>query len=112
MRSVRITLALAAGLVAWAAGSSVAEAQYKNGQFGFEGGYLFLGPNSLLHEHNFMLGLRGGYKASDHWWFTARAQIGFPAEDPRFGGATVVFFHLVPIDARYYFETDSFRPFV
>jgi hypothetical protein len=112
MKSVRIAVALAVGCVAWAAGLGVAEAQYKNGQFGFEGGYLFLGNNSQLNQHNYLLGLRGGYKASDHWWFTARAGLSFPAEDQQYGGSTVVFLHIVPIDARYYFQTDSFRPFV
>lgn len=88
-----------------------AEAQYKSGQFGFEAGYLYLNPSSLLNTHNLMLGLRGGYKVSDHWWFTARAQLSFPSEQVP-PNSTVVLLHLAPVDARYYFQTDTFRPFL
>lgn len=88
-----------------------ASAQYKNAQFGFEGGYFLIGRDSQLTLHNFMVGLRGGYKSTDRWWFTARAGLSFPGDD---GAAnnTVVLLHLVPVDVRYYFQTDSFRPFV
>ena len=87
-------------------------AQYKNGQFGFEGGYFFLGENTGLTSHNFALGLRGAYKNTDHWWFTARAMVSFPGEPVSPRDNTVVLFHLVPVEVRYYFQTDSFRPFV
>lgn len=90
---------------------SAAEAQYKNGQIGFDGGYMFLGSKSLLDSHGFLLSLRGAYKASDHWWFTARAGVSFRGERQA-SQNTVVLFHVVPIDARYYFKTDNFRPFV
>lgn len=88
-----------------------AEAQYKNGQFGFEGGYFFIGEDSGLTSHNFAIGLRGAYKNTDQWWFSARAMVSFPGD---IGGQdnTVVLLHLVPVDVRYYFQTDSFRPFV
>jgi hypothetical protein len=107
---VRWATAVAVGVLALAAGSR-AEAQYKSGQFGFEGGYFFLGSRSLLNQHNFSFGLRGGYKASDHWWFMGRAQLSFPPEQVP-PNSTVVLLHLVPIEARYYFQTDAWRPFV
>jgi hypothetical protein len=89
----------------------LAEAQYKNGQFGFEGGYFFIGEDSGLTSHNFAIGMRGAYKNTDQWWFSARAMVSFPGD---IGGRdnTVVLLHLVPVDVRYYFQTDSFRPFV
>lgn len=91
--------------------SATAEAQYKNAQFGFEAGYFFFGRDTQLTTHNYGLGLRGAYKSTDRWWFTARGMVSFPGDD---GGRdnTVVLFHLVPIDVRYYFKTDAFRPFV
>lgn len=88
-----------------------ADAQYKNQQFGFEGGYYFIGDDSGLTSNNFAIGLRGAYKSADHWWFSARAMVSFPGE-PGGRDNTVVLFHLVPVDVRYYFQTDSFRPFV
>lgn len=107
---LRASAALFAVLVL-AAWSSRAEAQYKNAQIGFEGGYMFLGNESALHSHGLLLGLRGGYKASDRWWFTARAAVSFRGEETG-SNRTVVLFHLVPVDVRYYFQTDAFRPFV
>ncbi|MEQ8274931.1 MAG: hypothetical protein RMA76_20690 [Deltaproteobacteria bacterium] len=91
--------------------SGSAEAQYKNGQIGFEGGYMFLGEKSELDSHGFLLGLRAAYKASDHWWFTARGAVSFRGEQGN-SNRTVVLLHLVPVDARYYFKTDRFRPFL
>jgi hypothetical protein len=91
--------------------SGEAEAQYKNGQIGFEGGYFFLGSESGLDQHAFLVALRGAYKISDHWWFTARAGVSFRGEQVN-EEKTVVLFHLTPIDARYYFATDRLRPFV
>ena len=98
-------------LIALVALPRVADAQYKNAQFGFEGGYFYVGKNAGLSEHNFCIGMRGGYKSTDRWWFTARAGLSFPSD---VGGVdnTVVLLHLVPVDVRYYFETDAFRPFV
>lgn len=89
-----------------------AEAQYKNGQFGFEGGYSYLGSDSALDEHSFLLGMRGAYKGTDHWWFSARTMIGFRGEQSTLSTNTVVLFHVMPVDVRYYFLTDTFRPFV
>ena len=102
--------ALALGLAALGT-TKAAEAQYKSYQFGFEGGYQYIEDDLGLDEHGPLLGLRAAYKASDHWWFSARALLSFrgditPAEN------TVVLFHLTPVDVRYYFETDSFRPFI
>lgn len=89
-----------------------AEAQYKNGQFGFEGGYAFIGPDSQLDPHSFLLAMRGAYKGTDHWWFSARAGVSFRSEQNPLSNRTVVVFNLMPVDARYYFFTDNFRPFV
>lgn len=89
---------------------SEAQAQYKNGQIGFEGGYMFLGSKSGLDSNGVLVGLRGAYKGSDNWWFTARAGISFRGEE--FSDRTVVLFHLVPAAVRYYFFTDRFRPFL
>ena len=104
-------LLLGAMVAAGGAVAPEAEAQYKNGQIGFEAGYFFLGEEGLLDQHAFLVALRGAYKASDHWWFTARAGVSFRGE-PQLSEKTVVLFHLTPIDARYYFATDRLRPFV
>ena len=93
-------------------GASTAEAQYKNGQIGFDVGYFFLEADSGLDEHAALVALRGAYKASDHWWFTARAGVSFRGEQSNLTNNTVVLFHLQPIDARYYFLTDRIRPFL
>lgn len=87
-----------------------AEAQYKNGQIGFEGGYMFLGENTGLDSHGFLLGLRAAYKGTDHWWFATRGAVSFRGERG-FSERTVVLFHLMPVEARYYFTTDKVRPF-
>jgi hypothetical protein len=89
----------------------LAEAQYKDGQLGFEVGYGFYAPDLLLDEHNMMIGLRGAFKAEDHWWFSARGLLSFRGEQ-NISERTVVILHLVPVAARYYILTDSFRPFV
>ena len=105
------SLALLTISLALLAAPEVAEAQYKNGQFGFEGGYNFMQGDVGLDEHSFLVGMRGAYKSSDHWWFTARALLSFRGEQS-LSQKTAVLFHLVPVAARYYFLTDSFRPFV
>lgn len=89
-----------------------AEAQYKNGQFGFEGGYSFISEDSGLDANSFILGLRGAYKGTDHWWFSARAGVGFRGELSPTSQKTVVVFNLMPVDVRYYFMTDRVRPFL
>jgi hypothetical protein len=109
VRSPAWLLALALAFAALA--PREAAAQYKSGQIGLEGGYMFLGEDTGLDSHGFLLALRGGYKASDHWWFSARAGVSFRGEQG-FSNRTAVLFHLVPVDARYYFKTDAFRPFV
>lgn len=88
-----------------------AEAQYTNQQFGLELGYQFIEDDSGLTQHAPTFGLRAGYKASDHWWFTSRAMLAF-RDDVLPADRTVVLFHLTPVDVRYYFLTDSFRPFL
>jgi hypothetical protein len=110
-RTVKRTWLAVAMAVAGVCVSGRAEAQYKSMQFGFEAGYMFIGKASLLNQNNLSFGLRGGYKVSDHWWLTAGAQMAFTGDQ---GGRdnTVILLHLVPVDARYYFETDAFRPFV
>lgn len=92
-------------------GPTEASAQYKNAQIGFDIGYMFNESDSLLDEHGVLVALRGAYKASDHWWFSARAGLSFRGETAGTRGTAIVF-HLMPVDARYYFKTDSFRPFV
>lgn len=91
-----------------------AEAQYKNGQIGFEGGYSFINNSEgrLLDPHSFLLALRGAYKGTDHWWFSARAGLSFRGQGDPLSNNTVVVFNLMPVDARYYFLTDNFRPYV
>lgn len=89
-----------------------AQAQYKNGLIGFEGGYFLMGKDSQLDEHSFLLALRGGYKGTDNWWFTARAGVSFRGEQNPLSNRTVVVFNLMPVDVRYYFMTDNLRPFV
>lgn len=90
---------------------SVAEAQYKSQQLGFEAGYQLIEDDFGLDMHSAIFGLRAGYKADDHWWYTARAMVSFlgnqlPADQ------TTVLFHLTPVDFRYYFLTDDFRPYL
>lgn len=105
-----VLAALAFGLV-MLVGLPSASAQYRNLQFGLEGGYQFIQRDLGLDVHGPLVGLRAGYKASDHWWFTARALLSFRG-DVAPQDNLVVLFHLTPVDVRYYFETDNFRPFV
>lgn len=106
MRLAALTACFAVAVV-----SHSAEAQYRNALYGLEGGYTFLGQDSGLEQHSWTLGLRAAYKSSDHWWLSAKGLVGFrgPQQDPT---RTVILLQLVPIDARYYFATDQFRPFV
>lgn len=88
-----------------------AEAQYRNQQFGFELGYHFLESKLGVEEHGGIGGLRAGFKATDHWWFTARAMLSFRGDQVP-DENTVILFQLTPVDVRYYFETDNFRPYL
>jgi hypothetical protein len=110
MRRILSSLLLFAALSAFA---DSARAQYKNMQFGFEAGILFYGDDARVPVEDLgpLLGLRGAYKASDHWWFTSRAALSF-REQTGFTDQTVFILHLVPVDVRYYFLTDRFRPFL
>lgn len=87
-----------------------AEAQYKNNQFGFEGSYMFVGGKLGLKSHGALFALRGAYKGSDHWWFSSRLGVSFRGELA--GDRTAVLLHVMPIDVRYYLQTDRIRPFV
>lgn len=109
--NIAVLTLVATGLAA-GVGPEVAQAQYKNGQIGVDVGYFFMEADSGLDEHGFLVALRGAYKASDHWWFTARAGVSFRGEQSNLSNSTVVLFHLQPVDARYYFLTDRIRPFV
>ena len=114
---VRIAVPVLALAAIMLSSPNVAEAQYKSSQFGFEGGYMFVGEGTGLNSHGFLVGLRAAYKGSDHWWFSARAGLSFRGDiDTELGGSfrsnTVVLTHLVPVSARYYFLTDSTRPFL
>lgn len=112
MRALRLSLISLVFTFALIGGARDAAAQYKSGQFGFEGGYMFLGEKTGLDSHGFLLGLRGAYKGSDNWWFTARAAVSFRGEQNSLRNNTVVMLHIVPVEARYYFATDSVRPFL
>ncbi len=98
-------------VVAGTAFSGESWAQYRGNQFGFEAGYSFLGKKAGLDSHGFLVGLRGAFKTTDHWWFSGRALVSFRGEQD-FSNNTVVLLHVVPVDARYYLQTDYFRPFV
>lgn len=93
-------------------GPRSAAAQYKNAQVGFDVGYSFMEEKSGLDAHAVLVALRGAYKASDNWWFSARAGVSFRGERGDRSDNTVVLLHLQPVDARYYFLTDRLRPFV
>ena len=77
---------------------------------------MYIGDATGLDQHGFLIGLRAAYKASDHWWFSVRAGLSFRGDQipnqGNFESNTVVLFHLVPVEARYYFLTDFTRPFV
>lgn len=88
-----------------------AAAQYRNYTFGFEGGYALLTEGTALKLNNFALGLFGGWKSSDHWWFSGRAMLSFPGQLDN-APNTVVLLHIVPISVQYYFKTDDLRPYV
>ena len=107
----KLVAVLAALIAVGSLGIPSAEAQYRNQQVGFEAGYQFIEDDFGLVEHGTIFGFRAGYKASDHWWFTARALVSFRG-DALPGDRTNILFHLTPIDARYYFLTDSIRPYV
>jgi hypothetical protein len=88
-----------------------AEAQYKSYTFGFEGGYLAMTDGIGLKAHNFDLGIFGGWKASDRWWFAAKADLSFPGQLNN-APNTVIVLQLAPIMVKQYFLTDAFRPSV
>lgn len=88
-----------------------AEAQYKSYTFGFEGGYLAMTEGIGLKPHNFDLGIFGGWKASDRWWFEAKADLSFPGQLNN-APNTVIVLQLSPIMVKHYFMTDAFRPYV
>lgn len=104
-------LGLALGVVTFLTFEGSAQAQYKNQQIGFEAGYQHIQEDFGLTANGVTFGLRAGYKASDHWWFTARALVSFRG-DRLPGNNTNILFHLTPVDARYYLWTDGFRPFI
>lgn len=108
LRGFGLALAMVFGLLA---ASGEAEAQYLNQQLGFEAGYTYVESGSFLTEHAPTFGLRAGYKATDHWWYTARALISFRG-DTFPADRTVLLFDVTPVDFRYYFLTDEFRPFL
>lgn len=87
-----------------------AEAQYRSYTFGIEAGYVALTAGTRVLPHNFGIGMFGGYKLTDNWWFSGRAMVSFPGEPT--SPNTVVLLHLVPISVQYYFLTDAFRPYV
>ena len=105
-----VLLLLAASIASFSFAPRDAEAQYKSGQLGFEAGYGFYAPDLAVDGHNFMVGLRGAFKAEDHWWFSARGLLSFRGE--AVSERTVVILSVVPVAVRYYILTDSFRPFV
>lgn len=98
------------GLAVWAR-PQVAEAQYKNNQIGVETSYYYIAEDLGLKSNGVLVALRGAYKASDHWWFTARAGLSFRGEVAN-TDQTAVVLHIMPIDARYYIQTDRVRPFI
>jgi hypothetical protein len=104
-----LSLALAASVTANLALEGEAQAQYRSFTFGFEGGYMNLAGDTALKAHNPALGLFGGYKADDHWWFYSKALVAFPGQLDN-APNTVILLHLVPASARYYFATDRIRP--
>lgn len=88
-----------------------AEAQYRNYTFGFEGGYSLLTEGTGLKPHNFAVGMFGGWKSSDRWWFSGRALMSFPGQLDN-APNTVIHVHFVPISVQYYFATDNVRPYL
>lgn len=109
MRTLLFALLMLSGTALWA--PSIAQAQYTNQQFGIEAGYQFIEDDLGLNVHAPAFGLRAGYKADDHSWFTARTLLSF-RDDVLPRERTILVFNLTPLDYRYYFLTDSFRPFL
>lgn len=106
-----LILAFALFLGAAALAPSDAQAQYRNFTFGFEAGYMGMTDGTRQKPHTIGFGLFGGWKTSDHWWFTHKALLGFSGQLDN-APNTIVNLHVVPIMARYYIKTDSVRPFV
>jgi len=97
-------------VTAMLAGASEAEAQYKNTQLGYEAGYRQLSRPFLSPSAPF-IGARVGYRLTDHLWLSSR--VGFDFRDQvAIEPLTVFILHLTPADARWYFMTDRFRPFL
>lgn len=89
----------------------LAAAQYRNNLLSFEAGYSFIEDDFGLDSNALTFGLRTGYKATDHWWFSTRLLLSFRGDNLPVA-RTNILFHLTPLDVRYYFETDGFRPYV
>ncbi|MEM1022246.1 MAG: hypothetical protein AAGD10_19700 [Myxococcota bacterium] len=91
--------------------ASEVEAQYKSTQFGYEAGYRWISNRTGLSSSAPFIGTRVGYRLSDNLWLSSR--IGFDFRDQLVGEPLTVFLlHLTPLDARWYFTTDRFRPFL
>jgi len=90
--------------------ASEADAQYKNTQFGYELGYRQVSKPFLASSAPF-IGARVGYRLTDHLWLSSR--LGFDFRDQTgIEPLTVFILHLTPVDARWYFLTGRFRPFL
>ncbi|MBI2377471.1 MAG: hypothetical protein HYV07_25950 [Deltaproteobacteria bacterium] len=98
-------------VLATSAASRSALAQYRSFTFGAEAGYIGMTSGTELKPHNAAFGMFGGFKQSDHWWFTARAMASFPGQLDN-APNTVVLLQIEPISVRYYLETDDLRPYV
>ena len=85
-------------------------AQYKNNVFGIEAGHIYAQSDILKTPHAPVIAIRGGHKISDKFWITSR--VGLAPNQNAADNNTLVLIHLVPIEIRHYFKTDSFRPFV
>ena len=136
-----LTLALVLPIVA----SSVAQAQYKNSAFGLDVGYWFLTKPSIVDpstqqpytaRDQLPLRLQGGFRIGgesnfkmdeDHFWFTARVNVGFLQYPSGSAGSTSLdeqFDYNASktlgtmmgiegqIGVRYVFLTDRFRPYL
>lgn len=108
----RAGIAGAAALAAtMMAGLGEAEAQYTGEQLAFEVGYQFLEDDLGLRPHEPVFGVRVGVELTERIWYTTRALLSF-RDDLAPRDRTVLLLHLTPLDLRYYFLTDRFRPFL
>jgi len=100
-------------LVIMLGAANEALAQYKSAHIAFEFGYQYTSERLVSLENSApFMGVRVGWKLTDRWWMTSRIGFGWRKLDARIANLTTFMLQLNPLDVRYYFLTNRFRPYL